>query len=319
MTPSGIPDATATTRGLMSDAAQAFAGLKSFPAGIGSGAGAAAADVLLKVGTTLAPASIHEDARLFTVRASLGGSEVEFIRVQKPATYGRGVLTVDSRNVTNTRGIVLENQGAGASGLGILNAGGGVFSAGYLNGASFGIDSTNRGLHFTQNSNAYDTSKLVKFEVLSGAGMSASIPAFDFSAPSNMVATALLLRVQQASADRFTLDQSGHGRFTGNVFIGSGAVFGDAAGTYNVASGFKHDTSGGELGIFNTNNAARLSLNLGTGAASCTGSFTANGALKSGTEFECTATGAGVVLKSPDGTRYRLTITNAGAVQVAAA
>lgn len=46
--------------------------------------------------------------------------------------------------------------------------------------------------------------------------------------------------------------------------------------------------------------------------------LSANG-LTAGGDFENTATGGALILKSPDGTRWKLTITNAGVVNVAAA
>jgi len=235
--------------------------------------------IAVQVGTTPALANLHGAGRIFSVRAAIGATEVEFLRVQNPTVYGRGFVTIDSRNVTNARGLVLENQGAGVSGIAVLNAGGGVFSVGHLTSATFGIDSTNRGLYISQNSNSYDTSKLMKFEVLSGAAMASTIPAFDFATPSNMVSGALLLRVQQNLVDRLTLDQTGALHTAGNIFAGNGIAFGDATTLYNVASGFKYDSGSAEIGIFNTNNAGRLSLNLGTGAASCSGNFKAGGSL----------------------------------------
>lgn len=106
-------------------------------------------------------------------------------------------------------------------------------------------------------------------------------------------------------------------RKSGGMVIGADTAnpvcVGAAADLANVADGFKYNVGASELGIFSSNNSAFLGINLGTGNARCSGSFFLNG------EVESTLTGAGVVLKSPDGTRWRLTITNAGAVAVAAA
>ena len=36
-------------------------------------------------------------------------------------------------------------------------------------------------------------------------------------------------------------------------------------------------------------------------------------------DIECTTSGGGVILKSPDGTRYRITVANGGTLSIAAA
>lgn len=45
----------------------------------------------------------------------------------------------------------------------------------------------------------------------------------------------------------------------------------------------------------------------------------ATGAISAGGEFECTTNDKGIILRSPDGTRWRVKVTNAGALNVAAA
>jgi hypothetical protein len=49
------------------------------------------------------------------------------------------------------------------------------------------------------------------------------------------------------------------------------------------------------------------------------GSYTEKSAIMGNGEFEHAVAGAGIVLKSPDGTRWRLTVSNAGALVIAAA
>lgn len=106
-------------------------------------------------------------------------------------------------------------------------------------------------------------------------------------------------------------------RKSGAMIVGADTAnpvgIGAAADLANVADGFKYNVGASELGIFSSNNSAFLGLNLGTGNARCSGSFFLNG------EVESTLTGAGVVLKSANGSRWRLTISNVGAVVVAAA
>lgn len=115
-----------------------------------------------------------------------------------------------------------------------------------------------------------------------------------------------------------------------HVRLGGSAVFnsdvansvgiGDATELANVAAGLKWSSGAAELGIFSTNNATFLGLNLGTGAARASGAFSAGGLITAtGAEFESTLNGGGVLLRAPNGTRYRVTVTNAGAIQVAAA
>ena len=77
---------------------------------------------------------------------------------------------------------------------------------------------------------------------------------------------------------------------------------------YNRAGGFFYYPATAALGMFNQGGSAFLGINLGNGLASCTGEM----------EIGTGSTGAGVILKSPDGTRYRLTIANGGTVTVAA-
>lgn len=98
LTPSSPPNASGTVRGLVSTAAQTFAGVKTFLArivatlGITAGAnrldlrsdlGAGASDVCSVVGSTVADASVNAAAKLFSVRTGLAGTEVEKVWFDK--------------------------------------------------------------------------------------------------------------------------------------------------------------------------------------------------------------------------------------------
>ena len=100
----------------------------------------------------------------------------------------------------------------------------------------------------------------------------------------------------------------------GSAVFGRVSV-GDSMELYNVADGLKLDSSSANLGLFNANSAAGLFLNLGTGDAGCTGGFT-SGARVSGTEIESTSAGGGLVVKSPNGTRWRIEVDDTGTLSV---
>jgi hypothetical protein len=105
--PSSPRNASDTRRGLVSTAAQTFAGAKTFLArivaslGITSGAarldlrsdlGAGATDVCSVVGTTLADGSVNSLAKLFSVRTGLGGTEVERLAFNAQGVLSGGSL-----------------------------------------------------------------------------------------------------------------------------------------------------------------------------------------------------------------------------------
>jgi hypothetical protein len=78
----------AAVSGLVSTVAQQIQGLKTFVAGIISPSvantnGTGASDVCVKVGTTTADGSVNGAAKLLSVRAGIGGSEIESINFLK--------------------------------------------------------------------------------------------------------------------------------------------------------------------------------------------------------------------------------------------
>lgn len=92
--PSPPPDATGTVRGLVNFVAQTFAGVKTFTsllvasAGVQVGSlfntnGTGASDVGVKVGVSMADASVNSTAGILSARTGIGGVEVEYFRVEK--------------------------------------------------------------------------------------------------------------------------------------------------------------------------------------------------------------------------------------------
>ncbi len=89
--------------------------------------------------------------------------------------------------------------------------------------------------------------------------------------------------------------------------------FGNAADLASVADGVKFNSGTAILGFFNSNNAIYMGLNIGNGRSEMSGGLLVGG------EYECLQNGTGLVLRAPNATRYRLTVTNAGTLSIVAA
>lgn len=94
--PGPPPYATATLPGLVSIAAQTFAGDKTFTGKvigttICNTNGTGASDIAIKAGTTTADASVNATAKLLSLRTGIGGSEVEKFYVLKGGETRSGV------------------------------------------------------------------------------------------------------------------------------------------------------------------------------------------------------------------------------------
>jgi hypothetical protein len=233
--------------GLISLAAQSFAGLKTFRDGIAAHIGTAgASDVAALFGTRVADGSVDSNARLLSVCTGIGGTEKEILAVRRPQSYNWGVanLTIDSQGAINVPGIRLNNQGLGVSGIMMYAAGGGRFQI-QTGNPSFGLYAENRPLRFSQNANAYSQEALMRWDVVWTNQVPATIPAFDFQTVNAL--------------------QSGqkHMRWMSNSI---------------------------ELAFLNMDG-----------------------------EFENTVNGKGIILRSPNGTRYRITVDNSGNLITAAA
>lgn len=88
VTPSAPPDATSTGRGLLSAVAQSIGGVKTFASRLVAAAGVQVAslfningtgstDVVMRIGTSVADASVNATAKLISVRTGIGATEVE--------------------------------------------------------------------------------------------------------------------------------------------------------------------------------------------------------------------------------------------------
>lgn len=142
LTPSSPVNATGTLRGLVSTAAQTFAGVKTFlglivasagvqVASIFNTNGTGASDVVVKVGTTVADASVNQSAKLLSIATGLGGTEVESFRFSKggiasgadansvlrlDGAIGAAIEYSNGRVAVNSVGIAMTaNGGDGAS------------------------------------------------------------------------------------------------------------------------------------------------------------------------------------------------------------
>lgn len=116
----------------------------------------------------------------------------------------------------------------------------------------------------------------------------------------------------------------------GNVSSsGSGSVNAGSAGFGVTASGFTHDITAGwaitdgasaeAVRVLSTTAFANAGASIMTWRNSNVFSATPVMKLLIDGTFEATTAGVGIILKSPDGTRYRLTVANGGTLSIAAA
>lgn len=250
MTPSPFSRlASATVTGLVSIAAQVFAGAKTFTSAIIASAGVqlaslwntngtSASDVGVKVGVSTADGSMNAAAKLASFLTGIGGTEVESLAVLKGGRLAGGLGYV---NLTTANGAVL----------------------GYSANSSLTI-----GLGI-----AFATTGSMAFNVADWAwNTSGGVDIYN---------------------SRTRSFRSNQGANAGEVCIKSGT---------SIANGSVSPTA--YLHQFIT----------GSG-----GTEVVKAQVSTSGEWEQLIAGTGVVLKSPDGTRWRLTISNAGAVVVAAA
>lgn len=106
MTPSGIPDASATSRGILGVLAQTFAGIKTFAALLVASAGIQvaaifntngtnASDVGVVTGVSTSDGSLHSGAKVASWGAGVGGTYVEYMfRKKAEFTFWGDFVTV---------------------------------------------------------------------------------------------------------------------------------------------------------------------------------------------------------------------------------
>lgn len=342
MTPSGIPDATLTGRGLMSAAmvsdlanaataadlaaaiaaitpglvtngGQTWAGEKTFTNGIVSphvrNVGALAAlysdqagsgVIATKVGTT--QGAPHAQTEVFRVAFGIGGTEVPRVRV-RPGTGTSHVMQITAPVASNAYHMLLDGGSVGWTGIHISNPGAGAGRLAFGSyGDRMGLHVEDGGLTFTQNANAYDNTRLMRWMVGSATSVAAGVPVFDFQAPANVQAGQRALLVQVGGVHKF-----------GVTSVGPTVEPGVPIEINGHGGGVRAIFTGGIAGFMNAAGSAYIGFFPGTGRA------TASHGMLIGGDLESSPNGAGIILKSPDGTRYKLTIANGGTVAVAPA
>jgi hypothetical protein len=249
--------------GLISLAAQAFAGLKTFRDGIAAHIGTAGAnDVAALFGTRVADGSVDSNARLLSVRTGIGGTEVE-----KAAVLGNGSIFASSAKF-------LGSDPTGNSYVSV-----GVGTASML---------INAGAHAVQ---------------LSGSWF----------------------RYLGHGSQRFVVDAT-TGNLTAGGSISTGGPSGLLVGFAGVgvtASSFPLVLASG-WGLADTSGTRALQLKSATTLVSGAIAGFYNGAgeralVNADGELENLVNGKGIILRSPNGTRYRITVDNSGNLITAAA
>lgn len=159
-----LVSASDTVAGVVDLAAQTFTGVKTFLSAIVAAAGiqtasvfntngTGASDVGVKVGVTTAAGSVHASAKLWSVRAGIGGTETEYAYLSKT-----GFLHVDQKTTTSASAVTIDNGGAGENGFRLNWAGGGWLTLGGGSGARGYLSVVNRTLVLSSNNSAYDGS-----------------------------------------------------------------------------------------------------------------------------------------------------------------
>lgn len=290
--------------GLLTPTAQEFAGSKVLALET-----AGAADRALTLGTRVADGSVAAGFSFLSMRTGIGGTEAEFARFGRPVNFSDGVLTIDQRNLTNTRALRILNTPSGVAGIRMTSAAGAEYE---LQPGQFGspglVNVTNQGLELRQNSNAYDTTTLQKFTVVTSAGMG-TVPAFDFDHSGALNAGQSLVRWRHNGTERARM--LGLGSLVLQPGVNQWGI-GLASEMINVAGGVWYDLPNATFGFRNLNGAAFLTLNIGSGLASCSGNFLA------GNELEAGLVGGGCIVRSPNGNRWRMGVSNAGALTITA-
>jgi hypothetical protein len=256
--PSPPPDAASTTKGLLTAAAQTIGGVKTFLALIVASAGLQIAslfntngtggsDVVLKVGTSQPSASVNANARLFSIYTGIGGSETEEL-----SFYKSGFLIGGSASL----------QLSGASGAKLSYLGAVLSASEFVNNQAI----VRSGL----GSGASDVCVLV------GTG----------TADATVNGSAKLVSVRTGIGG--TQVEKAYFRKAGSLVVGADTAtpvcLGSATDLANIADGFKYNAGASEIGVYSSNNATFLGINLGTGGARSSGAFTSGGVV-TGTGF----------------------------------
>jgi hypothetical protein len=319
------PNAALSTRGLVNvgPALQEFAGAKAIRL-----ATAAPTDTVLTLGTSVADGSAL-GVGFLSMKTGMGGTEREWVRFKRPdGSVNDSVLKIDQTGgPVNTYAIDIVGAPAGANGIRIRQFGNYDMAIGC---GQFGSPATvaaeNKGLLIAQNANAFDSSTLMRFAVGSPTAVAASIPVFGFEALTALNVGQPLMRWRVNGGDVARMESNGLLQLTGGGGLSTPSV------------------SLGTVGLGVTASSFPLVINTGWALASGTPALQFNSTTVWGTDTERIAVfrngstpgthdrfnlyangepevltnGAGVILRSPSGTRYRLTVTNAGTLSITA-
>lgn len=169
---------------------------------------ATGSDTILKVGTTVADASTGS-VRLLSLVTGIDGTEKEWARFERPTGYGGATLRLKNpANQVNTYQLALDGClgvggliSYGSSNLGFVELHGGQ--------ASSYLAATNRGLLISQNSNSYDSSTLMRFNIANAGSVAATVPAFDFECSTVLQTNQKLMRWKVNSVEVLSVDKDG--------------------------------------------------------------------------------------------------------------
>lgn len=328
--PSYPPIASATVPGLISTAAQAFAGLKTFSGGaVVSLPTAGVTDLVLKVGTTQAAPTGVNGFKLIRAVTGLGGTEVEHFAVKAgDATGGdySGIVTINpAGSPTNKPGLTI---GSGPGFGGMIGFGAGVSggsNVGEYDGTMLALMTTNRQIYAFANSTAYIPAGQPHMHFLSSAAGART--RFLFEDGGTVDSGQKLMRWKVNGATVADLDGAGNfyaaGQVSAGGIVAAGTSFYAAAGGLYANGNFPLYLASAQMDGASAVAAIVNSAFQFTTAGSKLLSIQNLSAEKAFVGYDGTVellgSGVGIVLASPNGTRYRITVTNAGAINVAAA
>ncbi len=350
-----LVSAGAGVAGVIDFGAQVIAGVKTFTSAIIASAGVqlaslwnangtGASDVGVKIGVSTADASVNTDAKLASFRTGVGGVEVE-----KSFVYKDGTMVVDVGGNAIGFGKFIYARSGGFlfdSGSGIL----GLFSgaqarlwtslASGASGAAASFEAT----EFLATAGAGIPGVLRSAQGAAAADIAVKVGTSIADASVNATAKMLSVRtgLNGTEVEKFWVGKDGV-RVVGarvpsiRAIGGSSYFYGDddtngylqwntvnwhfnstgVSALNTMTGGWITNAANGVNGFGLATAGSRISLN--TSDALVYFAAIAVGIINTPAEVEITTAAKGVILKSPDGTRYRLTVANGGTLSITAA